>query len=250
MVDEKNPTVENATKTTDVPTEESSAKNDAVKAAKAKKGHKKLFVTLGVVVAVIVVAGVGFFAWHEQPSFCNAICHTPMDGYLPTYESEMDEPGIDKWGNEVELSNAMLAPTHRSMNENTCLSCHVPTIGEQIGEAVSWVSGNYEVIETQTGMLVPPEKDLEQLTAARGIPADEFCLNESCHNMTRDDLIEATSEYERNPHKAQHQVNQCSTCHKAHRASVNMCSQCHSDVPIPDGWLTVAESDKLKKALK
>ena len=54
--------------------------------------------------------------------------------------------------------------------------------------------------------------------------------------MTRDDLIQATADMERNPHVPQHGENQCSDCHKAHRASVNMCSQCHNDAPIPEGW--------------
>ena len=35
---------------------------------------------VGVVVAVVLVcAGGGFYVWHNQPSFCNAICHEPMD---------------------------------------------------------------------------------------------------------------------------------------------------------------------------
>ena len=44
------------------------------KAKKAKGGKKKLPIILGVVVVVIVAAGAGFWVWHEQPSFCNAIC--------------------------------------------------------------------------------------------------------------------------------------------------------------------------------
>ena len=45
----------------------------------AQKKKKKWPIVVGVVVAVLVVAGAGFWVWHEQPSFCNAICHTPMD---------------------------------------------------------------------------------------------------------------------------------------------------------------------------
>ena len=87
------------------------------------------------------------------------------------------------------------------------------------------------------------------LVAARGIEPDQFCLNESCHNMTRDDLIQATSDLERNPHVAQHGENQCSDCHKAHRASVNACSQCHNDAPIPEGWISAADNTALEKEL-
>ena len=173
-----------------------------------------------------------------------------MDAYLPTYESEINQPGVDKWGNEVSNSNAMLAPLHRAAADNaTCLTCHVPTLSEQIGEGMSWITGSYEVLNTQTGQQVVPEKSLEDLVAARGIEADQFCLNESCHNMTRDDLIQATADMERNPHVPQHGENQCSDCHKAHRASVNMCSQCHNDAPIPEGWISAADNTALEKEL-
>lgn len=230
-------------------TSESSA-NTSNDTPKKKKSKKKLGLVIGVIAAVVVVAGVGFFVWHEQPSFCNAICHTPMDAYLPTYESDPNASGIDKWGNKVEYASSMLAPTHRAQNENTCLSCHVPTISEQVNEGVAWVTGNYETVTTQTGMQVVPEKSLKDLTAASGKKPDEFCLNSSCHNMTRQQLIEVTADYERNPHMPQHGEVMCSECHKAHRASVNYCSKCHSDSPIPEGWLNQTASDKLVKALK
>ena len=44
-----------------------------------KKRPKRGWIVAGAVAAVIVVAGAGFWVWHEQPSFCNAICHSPMD---------------------------------------------------------------------------------------------------------------------------------------------------------------------------
>ena len=216
-----------------------------------QKKRKKWPVVVGVVVAVLVVAGAGFFVWHEQPSFCNAICHTPMDAYLPTYEAEVDQAGIDKWGNEVTNSRAMMAALHRAEGDNTtCLGCHVPTLGEQIQEGMNWVTGNYEVYHTQAGLTVPTEKTLEDLVAARGLEPDQFCLNESCHNMTRDDLIQATSDMKRNPHVAQHGEVACGECHKAHRASVMYCSNCHNDAEVPDGWITGAESKNLVKAVE
>ncbi len=48
---------------------------------------------------------------------------------------------------------------------------------------------------------------------------------------------------------AQHGENQCSDCHKAHRASVNACSQCHNDAPIPEGWISAADNTALEKEL-
>ena len=213
-------------------------------AAPKKKGKKKWPIVVGVVVVVLIAAGAGFWVWHEQPSFCNAICHTPMDPYLPTYEAEPGQPATDKWGNEVENASGMMAAVHRVSKEEggagtTCMGCHVPTIGEQLTEGMNWVTGNY----------INPleERDLDELVEARGLEdSDEFCLNEACHNLTRDDLIEATSDMgEYNPHVAQHGEITCSNCHKAHRASVMYCTQCHSESEVPEGWLTVQEANKL-----
>ncbi len=45
---------------------------------------------------------------------------------------------------------------------------------------------------------------------------ESFCLNESCHNMTRDELTESTSDMAFNPHVQQHGDIDCGECHKAH----------------------------------
>lgn len=204
-----------------------------------KKGKKKWPIVVGVIVVVLIAAGAGFWVWHEQPSFCNAICHTPMDGYNATYDQDFNAAGVDKWGNEVENTRGMLAVTHK-MTGATCMSCHVPQLSEQIGEGMNWITGSY--------VFPLEERSLEDLVEARGLEAEEFCLNEACHNLTRDDLIEKTSDMERNPHVAQHGEVECGECHKAHRASVNYCSSCHSDAEIPEGWLTSAEAKKLSAA--
>lgn len=220
-------------------TEAAAADGSTTEEAAPKKKGKKWPIVVGVVVVVLIAAGAGFWVWHEQPSFCNAICHTPMDPYLPTYEAEPGQAAVDKWGNEVENASGMLAAVHRTQGD-TCMSCHVPSIGEQVSEGINWVSGNY----------VNPleERDLEQLVEARGVESDEFCLNESCHNLTREDLQKATADMEFNPHVAQHGEIECSECHKAHRASVMYCTQCHSEAEVPEGWLTVAEANKLSAA--
>ena len=66
---------------------------------------RKWPIVVGVVVVVLIAAGAGFWVWHEQPSFCAAICHTPMDEYLETYEQEPGTTGVDKWGNEVSKAH-------------------------------------------------------------------------------------------------------------------------------------------------
>ena len=213
-------------------------------AAPKKKG-KKWPIVVGVVVVVLIAAGAGFWVWHEQPSFCNAICHTPMDPYNATYDQEPGTTGVDKWGNEVANTSAMMAVSHKVSKEEggagaTCMSCHVPQISEQVTEGINWVTGNY--------VYPLEERDTEMLVEARGLEDDQFCLNEACHNMTREDLKAATADMDRNPHQGQHGDVACSECHKAHRASVMYCTQCHSDSEVPDGWLTVAEANQLAKA--
>lgn len=207
----------------------------------APKKKKKKFIIIGAVVAVLVVVGAGFWVWHEDPSFCNAICHSPMDPYLPTYEAEEGHPAVDKWGNDVPDGSYMLAPVHRASADATCLSCHQPVISEQVSEAITWVSGNYfDPLD---------ERTLEDLTEARGIPNDEFCLNSACHDITRSDLEQKTKDkYKFNPHTPQHGAQDCSACHKAHRQSVLLCTECHTEAVVPDGWLSANEGKQLAEA--
>lgn len=213
----------------------------AAAAVKRPKNHKKLGITLGVICAVVIVAGAGFAVWHEQPSFCNAICHAPQDPINETYDGVSGQSGYDKWGNAVEDMGDLLVVQHKEAAGATCLSCHVATLGQQITEGTHWVSGSYEYPLN--------ERSLEDLNAY--VQADDpaqFCLNESCHNMTRDDLADATSAMgEYNPHvtEARHTELQCSDCHKAHRQSVMACTQCHSDATVPDGWLSSEQAAQI-----
>ncbi len=221
-----------------------------------KKRGKRLPITIGVVVVVLAIAGSAFWVWHEQPSFCNAICHTPMDPYVEMFNQKSGTTGTDKWGNKVENTSAMLAVAHAVSKENggagaNCLSCHVPTMAQQMTEASQFITGNMPLFKNAKYGLVLGERKTTDLGKWQNQTGDSFCLNSNCHNMTRQDLVKTTSQYgTRNPHMAMHnQQRDCSDCHKAHRASVNACSQCHDDAPIPTGWLTydqaqqVAESD-------
>lgn len=174
----------------------------------AQKGRKGLIVTV-VVIVVIAVAGAGFWVWHQQPSFCNAICHQPMDSYVETYES----------GN-----TAMLSAVHAKQGK-VCLDCHEAKFDEQVNEATAWISG-----------------DSTTPIAENTFQYDEsFCLNEACHNMTRDELTESTSNMAFNPHKQQHGDIDCGECHKAHSASVMYCTQCHAEAEVPAGWMSYSD---------
>ena len=215
---------------------DAAAEKPAETAPKPKRKNKGIIV-LAVIAGVLAIAVVGGLVWHNQPSFCNAICHTPMDKYYETYAQEPGVAGFDKYGNEVSDTSAMLAVTHAAAGV-TCLDCHEATTEQQIEEAKAWYSGNYR--------FPLKERRLKDLVVASGKTEDEFCLREGCHGVTRDDLVELTSEATVNPHLAIHGQQSCSNCHKAHRASTILCTQCHTaGVIMPDGWLTVAEASKL-----
>ena len=222
-------------------------------AKKEKKpvNKKKVGIICGTVAVVLIVAIAGMWVWHESPSFCGAICHYPMDEYLATYQATLGESTTDKYGNEVEDSSGMMSTLHAAVDEETgeikaeCLDCDQPVITEQVSEAFTWLTGSF---------LVPlDERDMEDLTEARGAEdATELCLNEDCHDVTREELVELTEDMgERNPHtilselSVSHSEIACTDCHKGHRASVMQCTSCHTDAEVPDGWITAEEEDEL-----
>ena len=103
---------------------------------RAGEKRKRLGITFGCIAVVLVVAGAGSMVWHEQPSFCNAICHTPMDGYLETYEAEPGQAATDKWGNQVADASGMLSAVHRTNDSSaTCLSCPSPSSASRSAKA-------------------------------------------------------------------------------------------------------------------
>lgn len=177
----------------------------------------------------------------SQVQSCSETCHTPMDPYPMTVDQVLGGQGTDKFGNAVSDTTGMLGVVHRAEGID-CLSCH-QLDPEQTSEMESnWSTGNY----------VAPlyERSLEDLVGdaylQRGGEPDDLCLNESCHNVTRGDLESATNDSAINPHDNRHGEISCSECHKSHRASVNYCTQCHDDASVPEGWLTMAEANKLE----
>ena len=227
------------------------------KKAKKPRDVKKLGVIAVVVVAVLAVAGVGAWKWHETPEFCAAFCHN-MDEYLDTYAQEKGVAGVDKWGNEVSNTSAMVATLHAS-NATTgkstvaCMDCHHAVIGQQVSEGVHWVTGNYYYpLDELVG---------EELTVWWEEPEDRFCANENCHvilqgpdgTVNRDKLEAMTAvEYGTfNPHAQHHEGIQhsCTSCHKGHRASVLTCTGCHEDeFSLPEGWITYQQNEELINA--
>jgi hypothetical protein len=199
-----------AESTTDTPaTEETKAASTSTEPKpKMKKKHT---IVLGVV-AVIIVIGAAFWIWHEQPGFCNSVCHTPMDSYVNSYYSN---------------DSSMLASVH-SQNGKNCLSCHEAKLTDQVSEAMKWVADDY-----------PMTSDGTMLATGKTFASEEFCAKSGCHNMS--DVVASTWGFEGNdakynPHSShQDQALDCGDCHKAHSTSVLMCNQCHS-LNMPEGW--------------
>ena len=226
------------------------------KKRKSKMSAKKKGIIWAVIIVVIAGGGFGFWKWHETPAFCAAICHN-MDQYLDGYNQEQGKAGVDKYGNAVSDTNAMMAVLHRAtadpnMPEIRCLGCHHAVIGEQVSEGISWLFGNYlDPLDERVGA---------DLTHWWKEPANNFCSNSGCHAdlLGADGVLDyiklakltATSAF--NPHNFMYHdlALECTDCHKGHRASTVVCTGCHQheSVQLPSGWVTYDESqDILKK---
>lgn len=181
-----------------------------------KRPRRKWPVVVGVVAAVLVVAGAGFWAWHEQPSFCNAVCHEPMDAYVEGYYHDPSQ----------------MAYAHGAAG-TTCLQCHEPKLDEQIGEALVWMSGDFAMGED--GKL-----------STVGVRSDaKMCTGAGCHDF--EEVVAATEnwggEAGANPHDShQGYALDCSSCHTAHGQSYMYCNTCH-DYEVPEGWAAPAKSE-------
>ena len=173
------------------------------------RSKRKLAIVLGVVATVVAAAGAGLWIWHEQPSFCGTVCHDTMQPYVDTLADE-----------------SYLAHAH-AQSGTECLDCHVPTIEEQVAEAVKQINGNYVV----------PFAKMEV--------DDEFCLRDGCHSREEIESPDVgvvvdgslvnphvqtvdrqNSEF---PHEGDGEKLQCSQCHTVHRESKGMdyCYSCH-----------------------
>ncbi len=184
--------------------------------ASPKRKHRKGLIALGVIIAVVVVAGIGFFIWHEQPSFCNAICHSPMDYYVQTYDDRDPHNGVT---------------VHAEAGEN-CLSCHVPTLAEQLTEVIAWTSDTY-----------PMTADGTMLASGKEFATEEFCARAGCHAAgdTMTEITAATwgfagNEEIYNPHSSHQDLAlKCYDCHGVHDGNILVCNECHA-LNMPEGW--------------
>lgn len=208
---------------------------------------RKKSVIAATCIAIVAIVGIAFWHWHETPGFCGTMCHNSMSAYSETFVQELGKPGVDKWGNAVSNVSAMLGPVHNQVGKS-CLSCHIPTLPQQLGEVRETLTGEYYFPLHEVGV--------EQLRSNAGNPAntgDQFCLNSGCHIAksapvnTRADLERATKDLPFNPHSTRHGDIACSSCHKSHRASVMYCTQCHSEAYdiMPDGWVDYKTGEEI-----
>lgn len=174
-----------------------------------KRKGRRWPIVVGVIAAVVVAAGAGFWVWHEQPSFCNAVCHDPMDAYVDGY-----------------FNDATLMANAHERADVTCLKCHEAKLSDQVAEGLSWVRGDFATDET--GHLT-----------THGVTADKkMCASAGCHDW--EDVKAATEDWGGeagvNPHAShQGEAIDCSNCHGAHGSSYMYCNACH-DYAVPDGW--------------
>jgi len=177
-----------------------------------RKSHKKLWIALAAVTVAVVAAVFGFLAWHEQPRFCNAVCHSPMDPYVENYYSE---------------NRALTVVAHR-LSAVSCLDCHESELSQQVDEALKWLTGDYS-----------------DPLSLRRFGTIEYCFQ--CHDdddkgtgVDWDEIVMETASYQgsgRNPHDNHLGSINCYTCHSMHRGSKLYCTQCHDNIRTPETWM-------------
>jgi cytochrome c nitrite reductase small subunit len=162
-----------------------------------------IYTLLGLVVAAIV----GFFTFHqvekasEKAGFC-IMCHNMQPEY------------------DTFTKGNLLAKKHNDANV-TCHKCHVPTMGEQLGELKMYVTGNFKMPTEQRGF------------------KNEQCTG--CHKIK--DIRKKTAHYGKaNPHESWHnkgnEMLQCQSCHAVHHPQkLNKCTSCHPiDWKVDSSW--------------
>jgi nitrate/TMAO reductase-like tetraheme cytochrome c subunit len=176
-------------------------KNDPAKkeTLKVKIFQKQGWTTIGIVVAVLAIIGLGVGAGgyvihlsDTSPEFCG-ICHV-MDKNVKSY-----------------LSSNNMDRVHAQANVQ-CKDCHDYPLSAEISSGINYIIGNYSV--NAKGELMPVTF------------GDEMCLK--CH-ISDDHLAKATDFLHRNPHKNHNGELDCKVCHISHGKQINYCGTCHDN---------------------
>jgi hypothetical protein len=202
----------------------------------------RILLVVAIVIVVLAGGGGGAYAiFHDNPAFCNVVCHTPMDPYVESYNT-----GVSVNAAQAD-SGALLSVTlHKDSDQNlNCLSCHVTTMEEQINEGKNWITGDYELPLEMKIVAKPIEEE-----PGGDKNGETFCLRPECHEgvTSIDDLKQVTADQHRNPHDSHLGNQDCSNCHQTHEQSYMMCNQCHADAEVPDGWMTYKDQQDQSKA--
>ncbi len=173
------------------------AENQKPEKTKIKKTKKQIWTIIGIVVAILVVAGgaTGGYLIHlsnTSPEFCGT-CHI-MDRNVDSYLTSND------------LDNV-----HSQANVQ-CKDCHNYPVSAEISSGIAYVLGNYTV--DAQGELLPVTYD------------NEMCLK--CH-ISYENLAKSTDFLYRNPHKNHQGDLECKTCHVSHGEQIDYCSTCHDN---------------------
>jgi len=166
-------------------------------AKKVKKSKKQVWTIVGIVVLVLVVAGVGTSGYlihqsNTNPEFC-ATCHI-MQRNVTSYLTSND-----------------LDHVHEQANVE-CKDCHNYPLSSEISSGIKFVTGNYTV--DKNGDLKAVSYD------------NEICLK--CHISYKHVALSTDFLY-RNPHKNHNGELDCKTCHVSHGDQIDYCSTCHDN---------------------
>ncbi len=164
---------------------------------KVKKSKKQIWTIVGIVAAVLVVAGVGTGAYlvhlsDTSPEFC-ATCHVM-------------EKNVNSYLTSNDLDNV-----HSQANVQ-CKECHDYPIPAEITSGIRYLTGNYTV--GTDGELLPVAYD------------DDMCLQ--CH-ISYEHVANSTDFLYRNPHDSHNGQLECKTCHVSHGDQIDYCGTCHEN---------------------
>ncbi len=210
--------------------EEKAVPSPATDAVTEGRKPRRWPVVVSVLAVFVAVFFVAFLHWHEEPTFCSTMCHSPMDKYVQGYYS----------------TDQSLEVTAHAESGVTCLSCHYPQAKmlDLVHEVILTVTDDY------TDPL-PARQYAEGDSAA--LVSDEFCGR--CHDGVTAPTKESATEGvwgDYDPHNIPDDVAShltagyeggaitCGDCHTIHKGSTLACAECHSDVfneeTVPDGW--------------
>lgn len=185
-------------------TEENKIETTKAAEPSVKSTKKRWPIVVGIIVVVLLAAGIGGYAWHNTPGFCGTACHDTMSEHVANY-----------YGTDAS-NGAGLASYHATVKV-TCLDCHKATLDTQMAELQTQLSGKV----TNLGL------------ADRYYVDNGTCL--SCHGGSYDSLAQQTASLGAyNPHESPHGQLNCNECHKGHESQVDTCGQCH-----PNGGQTM-----------